>query len=231
MASNFAPIPDLERNTKQGPVLGKDLGNCFVWAGVPYAASVRTETRFKSPEDALPRHSVLDCTNYRASAVQANPDLPERLPEDDDCLFLNIWVPKQAALDATARLPVFFWIHGGSYAEASGAGYCGAEFCVDQRVIVVTINYRLGILGFVNLNAVLKDKLARFDGNVGLKDQIKALQWVHENITYFHGDANKITIAGESAGAGSVMMLMTVPKMQSYYSQAISQSEYKLEKR
>eukprot|EP01054_Gregarina_sp_Poly1_P007392 Gregarina_sp_Poly_1__7391@NODE_408_length_8806_cov_149_317199_g332_i0_p2_GENE_NODE_408_length_8806_cov_149_317199_g332_i0NODE_408_length_8806_cov_149_317199_g332_i0_p2_ORF_typecomplete_len523_score72_72COesterase/PF00135_28/1_6e91Abhydrolase_3/PF07859_13/7_6e14Say1_Mug180/PF10340_9/1_7e06Peptidase_S9/PF00326_21/2_4e06Esterase/PF00756_20/0_00024Esterase_phd/PF10503_9/0_011DUF1749/PF08538_10/0_056DUF1749/PF08538_10/5_3e02_NODE_408_length_8806_cov_149_317199_g332_i071908758 len=213
----------VERFTQQGPVVGSEDSGYYLWAGIPYAKAITPHTRFKAPEEATQRAEPLDCTYFRASAIQGREGHVLPIGESDDCLFLNIWVPKEYAEDAAAKLPVLFWIHGGGFLGGTGAGYRGGKFCQEQKVVVVTINYRLSCLGFTNWACLVKDT-DRFDQNVGLKDQLMALHWVYNNIENFNGDKKHIVIAGESAGSASVSMLLTVPSARQYYCGAIMQS-------
>lgn len=143
------------------------------------------------------------------------------LVPDEDCLNLNIWRPA----DDGAPRPVMVWIHGGAYYMGAGsqAVYDGAELARHGDVVVVTINYRLGTLGFVDLTS-LSTPEEPFESNLGLRDQIAALAWVRENIAAFGGDPGNVTLFGESSGGGSVTTLMTVPAAEGLFHQAIAQS-------
>jgi para-nitrobenzyl esterase len=140
--------------------------------------------------------------------------------QSEDCLFLNVFTP--ACGDA--RRPVLFWLHGGAYTIGSGSsdGYDGTRFATNHDVVVVTINYRLGALGFTHL-ADLGEQYAS-SGNAGLLDQVLALQWARDNIAAFGGDPGNVTIFGESAGAGSVACLMAAPRAAGLFHKAIAES-------
>ena len=140
-------------------------------------------------------------------------------PAGDDCLNLNVWTPDPGA----GGLPVLVWIHGGAFYAGSGVDdvYNGAAFARDG-VVCVTINYRLGVQGFWHLGEHFAE-LAQ-SGNIGMLDQIAALQWVQENIAAFGGDPNQVTIAGESAGGMSVSTLMAMPAAKGLFQRAIPQS-------
>lgn len=136
---------------------------------------------------------------------------------EEDCLFLNVYVPEDAT--AASQLPVMFWIHGGAFCAGSGTKEIyGPDYLVDKNVILVTINYRLGPLGFLCLNT------PEVPGNAGLKDQVMALKWVNDNIKQFGGDSDNITIFGESAGASSVHYLLLSPLAKGLFTKAILES-------
>jgi para-nitrobenzyl esterase len=146
---------------------------------------------------------------------------PEPEPQDEDCLYLNIWTP---GLD-DARRPVMVWIHGGAFVNGSGSSlmYNGRTLSTRGNTVIVTINYRLGTLGFLNLNEVTGGRIPA-TGNEGLLDQVFALAWVHDNIAAFGGDQNNVTIFGESAGGMSVGALLAMPKARGLFHKAIPQS-------
>jgi para-nitrobenzyl esterase len=168
-----------------------------------------------------------DATAFGAACIQPKSrpgsiyawDLPST---SEDCLFLNIWAPARAR-----RAPVFVWIHGGSLVAGSGGDtlYDGTRIA-EHGVIVVTINYRLGVLGYLAHPALSAESPDHVSGNYGLLDQIEALRWVKRNISAFGGDATNVTIAGESAGGLSVMYLMAAPDARGLFSKAVAQSAY-----
>jgi para-nitrobenzyl esterase len=143
-------------------------------------------------------------------------------PIGEDCLFLNVWTP---ATSATARLPVMFWIYGGGFNEGSSsvAVYDGTELA-KKGVVLVSLNYRVGPLGFFVHPELSKESEQHVSGNYGLLDQIAALQWVKRNIAAFGGDPAKVTIFGQSAGAISVVDLMRSPLAKGLFARAIAQS-------
>lgn len=198
----------------------------YSWRGVPYAQPPVGTGRFRAPQPLQPWTGVRDATHYGASPLQLtlpifdfiNQFFPSQTRFSEDCLYLNIWSP---AADGAKR-PVLFWIHGGAYTVGSGKQYHGEELAALGDIVVVTINYRLGILGFANLGGLFEDE--RFESNLGLRDQIAALRWVRENIAQFGGDPDRITIAGESAGAGSVSLLMQMQETAGLYQGAIIES-------
>ena len=203
-----------------------------VFKGIPYAAAPVGELRWKAPQPVTPWEGVRVCDSFGAIAWQ-NGNTPgtfygdefywEGTPEcSEDCLFLNVWAPTKT-LNSKAGLPVAFWIHGGAYMN----GY-GHEVTMDgdewakRGVILVTINYRLGPLGFLSHPDLTAEQGQ--SGNYGTMDQIAALRWVHNNIAVFGGDPSRVTILGQSAGAMSVKTLMISPLSRDLISGAIIQS-------
>ena len=165
----------------------------------------------------LPRHCAmqpppLDFFNAHSQRVNAEPTY------DEDCLFLNIYTP---AADGEAR-PVLLWIHGGSFTTGSGYEYDGRVLAVQGDAVVVTINYRLGLLGFLDLSEFGDD----YQGSAsnGIADQILALEWVRDNIADYGGDPGNVTVFGESAGAASVNGIMAAPRADALYHRAIAHS-------
>ncbi len=209
--------------TAQGRLAGRDSDGCQLYLGVPYAAAPVADLRFRAPEPAKPWDGELDATRFGASAWQPPPAPGGVLPRgkmrmDEDCLHLNVCTP---AADDKAR-PVLVWIHGGSYMRGSGDAYDGRSFARLGDVVVVTINYRLGPFGFLDLGHL--DPSRAGSHNNGIRDQIQALLWVRDNIADFGGDPDRVTICGESAGAGCVTALLASPEADGLYQAAISQS-------
>ena len=206
-----------------GPIQGKVKNDVVLFSGVPYAAAPVGDLRFKAPQAHAGWQEVRAATKFSPAAPQLpGGGMTDASPVrwDEDCLYLNICTP---ALDNRKR-PVLFWIHGGAYRSGQGAvpWYDGAEFAKNGDVVVVSINYRLGALGFANLKRFGEDYAN--SGANGTLDQIKALQWVNDNIEKFGGDPKQITIAGESAGAFSVGTLMASPESEHLIHRAIPQS-------
>ncbi|HEX6817085.1 MAG TPA: carboxylesterase/lipase family protein [Ktedonobacterales bacterium] len=205
--------------TRQGAVRGRLSEGVFAFKGIPYAAPPFGVNRFRPPQPADTWDGVRDALEYGPTAPKPpypppfDKILPEPVIPGDDCLNLNIWTPELGA----AKLPVMVWIHGGSYRNGTGAipTYDGAHFARDG-VVCVTINYRLGVDGFLALD----DGVA----NLGLLDQIAALRWVQENIAAFGGDPSQVTIFGESAGGMSVSTLLAMPAAAGLFTRAIAQS-------
>lgn len=213
--------------TKAGKIEGTQREDLYVFKGIPYAAPPVGERRWLPPEPVEPWSGVRQAQSFGRIAPQNVTELSifqeSRVeePQSEDCLYLNIWSP---GLD-DARRPVLFWIHGGGFTMGSGSGpvYKGSTLATRGNVVVVTINYRLGSLGFLNLNEVTGGRIPA-TGNEGLLDQVAALAWVHDNITAFGGDPDNVTIFGESAGGMSVGCLLALPSAQGLFHKAIPQS-------
>ncbi len=204
--------------TKSGKIQGIVETKLEVFKGIPYAEPPINELRFLPPKPKKSWTGVLEATKYSACAFQGYTELEEWFgkyqPESEDCLYLNIWTP---ASDNKKR-PVMFWIHGGAFIMGTGNDpmYSGSVFAQRGDLVVVTINYRLGALGFLYVPGTTI--------NVGSQDQILALKWVKENIHLFGGDPNNITIFGESAGAYSVLSLCSMPAAKGFFKRVIAQS-------
>ncbi len=198
-----------------------------VFRGIPYAASAAGANRWKPPQAVVPWDGVRACTEFgpacpqlpypKESAFYRDPE-----PQSEDCLSLNVW---SAAVGAKERQPVMVWIHGGALTRGSGAiGVYDATALAKKGVVVVTINYRLGPLGFFAHSELTAESPEHASGNYGFLDQIAALKWVHENIARFGGDAGCVTIFGESAGAQSVCALVASPLAKGLFHRAIAES-------
>lgn len=205
--------------TRQGPVQGTHAAGVHAFKGIPYAAPPFGPRRMRPPEPTPARDGTRDCTRFGPTVPKSpyQPPFSTLLPEPaipgEDCLNLNIWTPDPGQ----AGLPVLVWIHGGAFTNGSGAvpQYDGTAFARDG-VVCVTINYRLGADGFLFLG----DGVA----NTGLLDQIAALNWVQDNIASFGGDPARVTVVGESAGAMSVITLLSMPRAAGLFRRAIAQS-------
>jgi len=209
--------------TQLGEIEGRDRNGWQEFLGVRYAEAPVGRRRFAPPVPVTGWDGVYDATAYGTAAPQAaRPEggpLPGRdLRCDEDCLFLNVFTP--AADDA--RRPVLFWIHGGAYTAGSGDAYHGGSFATTGDIVVVTINYRLGALGFMELGHL--DPALTGSQNNGIRDQVAALQWVQDHIEHFGGDPDQVTICGESAGAGSVAAILGTPVADKLYHRVIAQS-------
>jgi len=212
-----------EIQTPLGMVRGRERRGCELFLGIRYGKSTGGARRFRAPEPVDPWDGVYDATHFAASAPQppraADSVLPKRdLRWDEDCLFLNVYTP---SADAAGR-PVLFWVHGGSYLNGSGDAYDGSSFATSGDIVVITVNYRLGALGFTEFGH-LDPNLAGSHNN-GVRDCIEALRWVRSNISAFGGDPSQVTICGESAGAGLIHALLASPDAAGLFHQAISES-------
>lgn len=210
-----------------GTVEGKAVGKVRQFKGIPFAQPPVGPLRWKAPQPLAAWTGVRKAQSFGAACIQPRPNAvhiyanpPARISED--CLTLNIWAPERAK-DA----PVIVWIHGGALTTGySHEGmYDGAKLAA-RGAIVVSINYRLGVLGYMAHPALSAESPDGVSGNYGLLDQIAALEWVKANIGAFGGDAANVTIAGESAGALSVMYLMASPRAHGLFHKAIAQSAY-----
>jgi len=208
--------------TRSGRLRGQALDGVRVWRGVPYASPPIGDLRFRAPVPVAPWTGVRDASDFGPICPQ--PPLAGRAPTepmDEDCLHLNVWAPTSGA----APRPVMVFIHAGAYYVGSGSNprFDGARLSTAGNVVVVTINYRLGPLGFLDLSG-LAGAAGRFDTNLGLRDQIAALEWVADNIEVFGGDPDNVTLFGQSAGGGGVACLMASPMSAGLFQAAIIQS-------
>jgi para-nitrobenzyl esterase len=217
------------RNTLVTTAVGKLEGSyedgLYIFRGVPYAAPPVGERRWMPPQPLEPWRGVRPASEFGTIAPQNDmPDGPKIRIEQaqaEDCLYLNIWTP---GLDK-GRRPVMVWLHGGAFTGGSGSdvSYEGGYLATRGDVVVVTINYRLGMLGFLNLDVITGGQIPA-TGNEGLLDQVAALKWVKENIAIFGGDPGNVTVFGESAGAMSIGCLMVMPTARGYFQKAILES-------
>ena len=217
--------------TQYGRVSGARTDDLNVFLGIPFAAPPTGERRWQPPAAPEPWTGVLEATEWPGQSWQQIMEGMGPLGfafnaraasnRNEDCLYLNVWTP---GLDARKR-PVLVWIHGGGFTGGTGATpmYEGASLARRGDAVVVTINYRLGALGFLNLNEVTGGRISA-TGNEGLLDQVKALEWVRDNIAAFGGDPNRVTIFGESAGGMSVGALMAFEPALGLFHRAVPQS-------
>ena len=210
-----------------GTVEGRMEGELRVFKGIPYALPPVGSARWKPPSPMPPWTGVRKATDFGPECFQPKPQLSNiyagnPMPMSEDCLTLNIWAPNKAR-----NAPVFFWIYGGALAGGSSRDplYDGARLA-SQGIVVVSINYRLGVLGWLAHPELSKESPLGVSGNYGLLDQIEALQWVRRNIGAFGGDPANVTIAGESAGGLSVMYLLAAPPARGLFAKAIAESAY-----
>lgn len=209
--------------TTGGALEGRTRDGVLLFAGIPYAAAPVGPLRFRAPVAHERWNGVRTATRFGPAAPQVPTGgltSSTAVRWDEDCLTLNVTTP---ALD-DARRPVLVWIHGGGFRTGQGAipWYNGARFARDGGIVVVSINYRLGALGFTDLSRFGADWAT--SGANGILDQIAALRWVQDNIAQFGGDPARVTIAGESAGAFSVCTLLASPLARGLFRAAIAQS-------
>jgi para-nitrobenzyl esterase len=213
--------------TEQGKVAGKTIndGKVKAFLGLPYAAPPVGDLRWKAPEPAAKWKGERDATKFVAHCAQNHvfDDMVfQGPPASEDCLFLNVYAPADAT--DKSKLPVMFWIHGGGY---SGGGSDeprhNGDFLPTKGVVLVTINYRLGVFGFLATTDLAKEQ-GDSAGNYAMMDMVAALKWVHQNIGKFGGDPGNVTIFGESAGSFAVSTLMASPMAQGLFEKAIGES-------
>ncbi len=223
LACASAPV----RDGSVGPVVVTDLGavrgvereGALEFRGIPYAAPPVGELRFAPPRPASPWAGVRDASAFGASCPQTHRyGLTER-STTEDCLFLNVSAP--ADRRPGERLPVLVWIHGGAFVGGSSSLYRLDRLAARGRLVVVSMNYRVGLLGFMAVKGLDEDA----NGDLGLEDQRLALRWVQRNVAAFGGDPGNVTVAGESAGAGSVCMHLVSPgRVAGLFHKAVVQS-------
>jgi para-nitrobenzyl esterase len=216
-------------DTTAGKVRGTVQGGIHSFKGVPYGASTGGANRFMAPAKPKPWTSVRECARYGHQAPQ-NMSFTEVLaPQadpaegfDEDCLVLNVWTP---GVNDNRRRPVMFWIHGGGYAQESGSWpwIDGAALARRGDVVVITVNHRLNIFGYLHLADIGGEKYAA-SGNAGMLDLVAALQWVRDNIAQFGGDPGNVMIFGESGGGAKTCMLLGMPSAKGLFHRAAIQS-------
>jgi para-nitrobenzyl esterase len=210
-------------DTSYGPVRGVDNGTIKAWKGVRYAAPPVAGLRWRAPVAPQRWSEPADATRVGPVCPQpTDPRIPLDLgaPQGDDCLTLNVWASSDT--EAGDGKPVMVWLHGGAYILGSSAQslYHGGALASSGDAVIVTVNYRLGALGFLDLSSFGDG----FDTNLGLRDALFALHWVRDNIAGFGGDPNRVTLFGESAGAGMVTTLLASPAAAGLFCGAVAQS-------
>ncbi|KAB0797635.1 hypothetical protein PPYR_08628 [Photinus pyralis] len=228
--SHSSPNDSLVVTTNYGKLKGtlessRSNRSFCAFKGIPYAKPPVGNLRFRAPVAPDSWTNVRDASKDASMCIQKNYLFYENPPVEgkEDCLYLNVYTPQCARTSVfqsrRTLLPVMVFIHYGAFFGGTGrSDYLGPEFFMDRKVVLVTFNYRLGAFGFLSTNDDASP------GNWGLKDQVAALQWVHENIIFFGGNNQKVTIFGQSAGAGSVHYHMLSPTTKHLFSKAISQS-------
>jgi para-nitrobenzyl esterase len=219
--------------TEAGLISGKtgSDGTVNIFMGVPFAAPPVGDLRWKAPQPPLKWDGVRQCVKLPTSAMQSKPTpfmmwskefmAPEE-PLSEDCLYLNIWTKAKTTSD---KLPVMVWIHGGAFTGGSGTVplYDGEEMA-KKGVVFITINYRLGVFGFLAHPELSAESPLKTSGNYGILDQIESLKWISRNIDAFGGDPGNVTIAGQSAGSFSVNALMVSSLAKGLFHRAIGES-------
>lgn len=232
-AALFVGIPALAQSAPlvdapAGVARGTSDGDIRVFKGLPYAVPPVGAGRWRAPAPLARWRGTRDASEFGPACIQPSrksvsvytPRTP--LPTSEDCLTLNVWTPAGAT-----RAPVLVWIHGGALTTGSSReDFYGGRRMAERGVVVVSINYRLGVLGYLAHAGLSAENERHISGNYGLQDQIAALRWIRTNIAAFGGDPGNVTIAGESAGALSVMYLMASPPARGLFHKAIAQSAY-----
>jgi len=217
--------------TSVGKVEGYMQDDIQIFKGIPFAMPPVDELRWKAPQPVQPWKGTKQCKEFGPSPIQNKPEpflcwteefIAKPEPLSEDCLYLNVWTP---AKEPTEKLPVFVWIYGGGL--SSGSANCdiydGTEMA-QQGVVYVSLNYRVGVLGFMAHPELSEESGHNASGNYGFMDQLEALKWIQENIHAFGGDPNNVTIAGQSAGAFSVNAQIASPLAKNTFQKAICQS-------
>lgn len=203
-----------EVRTQEGQVKGSTASGVTSFKGIPFAAPPIGVLRWRAPQPVRPWSKTLDATKFGPSCMQT-----DDLPKSEDCLTLNVWRPAAPG----GHLPVMVWIYGGALAHGNTPQYPG-DALARQGVIVVSMNYRMGRFGFFAHPALTAESPDEVHGNYGYLDQIAALKWVQRNIEAFGGDPKNVTIFGESAGGGSVMVHLISPLSRRLFARAILES-------
>ena len=205
--------------TQSGKIEGIVKDQVIHFKGIPFAIPPVGELRFKKPRVIKPWLGTMSASQFGDASVQEINPMNPISTASEDCLSLNVWAPDREE----TNLPVMVWLHGGSFTQGAGsmAQYDGHALAKRGGVVVISVNYRLGVLGFAHFNELSGGKA---DTNLGLRDQILGLQWIKDNIQAFGGDANNITLFGESAGGMSVACLLASPLAEGLFHKAIVQS-------
>jgi para-nitrobenzyl esterase len=215
---NYAQLSTTVK-VKEGQLQGKMENGLTVFKGVPFAAPPVGDLRWHAPLPAAKWKGVRQATEFAPGPIQGGTPPSGK---SEDCLYLNIWSPAKSPKE---KVPVLVWIYGGgfNFGATSEATYNG-EKLAKKGVILVSIAYRVGLLGFMAHPELTKESADNVSGNYGLLDMVAGLKWVKENIAAFGGDPNKVTIFGESAGGIAVSQLCASPKAKGLFQGAISQS-------
>lgn len=210
------PLPSIVK-VEGGRAQGTVQNGLMVFKGIPFAAPPVGDLRWKAPRPVVPWDTVLQAVHFGPDPIQGWGD---REKQSEDCLYLNVWTPAESSGD---RIPVLVWIYGGGF-NGGATSYYDGQNLARKGVVLVSIAYRVGILGFMAHPELSAESPEGVSGNYGLLDMIAGLQWVKENIAAFGGDPGKVTIFGESAGGIAVSMLAASPLAKGLFHGAISQS-------
>ena len=206
---------------EQGLLQGTVEEGLTVYRGIPFAAPPSGELRWRSPRPAAPWEGVRHADKFAPECVQRS-RAGESPSMSEDCLYLNVWTPAKSPSD---RIPVLVWIYGGGFnAGATSVPTYSGEVLARKGVVLVSIAYRVGALGFLAHPELSAESPEHVSGNYGLLDMIAGLQWIKKNIAAFGGDPDKVTIFGESAGGIAVSMLCASPLAKGLFEGAISES-------
>src|SRR2546428_4669115 len=224
-AASIGPVAE----TNAGKIRGATQGKAIVFKGIPYGASTEGALRFQPPAKVQPWRGVPDALTFGPASPQilANliPESMAQVPDDEGkgneaCLHLSVWTPSPRG-----KRPVMVWFHGGGYAASSASWpmFDGRNLAPKHDVVLVTLNHRLNVFGYLYLAELGGEKYAR-SSNVGMLDLIAALEWVRDNISNFGGDPGNVTIFGQSGGGGKVSALMAMPAAKGPFHRAIAMS-------
>ena len=225
------PVLTIEGGQVQG-VLADDHPDVYVYRGLPYAAPPIGDLRWREPQPVVAWEGVKIADKFGHPGYQSvhypggyatEWGYGDEAPQSEDCLYLNVWTKAPARPEA--KLPVALWIHGGGYREGWGSEpeFDGQEWA-NKDVVLVSINYRLGVFGFLTHPLLSAESEHGVSGNYGILDQIEALKWIRKNIAQFGGDPENVTIFGQSAGAGSVKTVCESPLARGYFHKAVIMS-------
>ena len=214
----LSPVLTIEGGQVQG-VLADNVKDVFVFRGIPYAAPPIRENRWKAPQPVVPWDGVYLAKRFGNPSYQhiqykggyyTEWGYGDEAPFSEDCLYVNVWTKKPG--NTSAKLPVALWIHGGGYREGFGTEpEFDAQEWAGKDVVLVSINYRLGVYGFMAHPLLSAESPNGVSGNYGILDMIQALKWIQKNVEQFGGDPNNVMIFGQSAGGGAVRTLCESP--------------------
>jgi para-nitrobenzyl esterase len=211
--------------TATGWLKGTRQGTADAFLGVPYAAPPVGQLRFTAPHPAAAWHGVREAGKQGPACPQFQPGgVRDTQRTSEDCLYLDLYRP--AATPPSAKLPVVLWVHGGGYAQGTGVIYGGQTLATMTGSVVISINYRLGALGYLALDGLDAASPATKSGNWGLLDQMAALKWVERNVAAFGGNPGNVTVAGQSAGGSAVCTLLASPQAAGLFDRAVVQSAF-----